>query len=193
MDEENNINFGDIKNRKIYEFYLNKINKEGYNEEELMDFIPELKPMKGFDQKHPRHRFDLWEHTLYAMSLSNPDIEIRLALLLHDIGKVDCFTEENGVRHYKGHPTVSCEKAKVILDRLDYKNEEFVSDICYLIKNHDMPISKKLIEERPDLAIKLYEIQKCDVIAHNREHQESREAYMQKVMKLLMTKQDYML
>ena len=166
------------------------------NEEELMEFIPELKAMVGFDQKHPRHCFDLWEHTLYALYLSEmfePDLEIRLALLFHDIGKVECFTEENGVRHYTGHPKVSSEKARIILDRLGYKNEKFVDEVCYLILNHDMPVSKKTAIERRGLALKLYKIQKCDIMAHSKEHQENREEYIKTLEKVLQIKNDYML
>lgn len=171
------------------------------NEEELMEFIPELKQMVGFDQKHPRHCFDLWEHTLRALAspaaylsipyFQEPDLQIRLALLFHDIGKVDCFTEKDGVRHYTGHPMVSSKKARVILDRIGYKNKNFIDDICYLIENHDMPISERLVMERPDLAIKLYIVQKADIMAHSEKHQESREEYLVKIKKLIVASTDY--
>ena len=30
----------------------------------IMTFIPELKACVGFDQNHPHHHLDVWEHTL---------------------------------------------------------------------------------------------------------------------------------
>ena len=59
----------------------------------ILDLIPEIKYSIGFDQKHPHHHLDVWEHTLYALSLSEKDFEIRLALLLHDIGKPFYYQE----------------------------------------------------------------------------------------------------
>ena len=52
----------------------------------LLNVIPEIKYMIGFEHKHPHHHLDVWNHTLLALSLSERDIDIRLTLLLHDIG-----------------------------------------------------------------------------------------------------------
>ena len=41
------------------------------NEKHLFEEIPELKIMKNFDQKHPHHHLDLWEHTKLALSISS--------------------------------------------------------------------------------------------------------------------------
>lgn len=45
----------------------------------LLDIIPEIKCMMGFDHKHPHHHLDVWNHTLYALSLSKRDFGVRLA------------------------------------------------------------------------------------------------------------------
>lgn len=88
------------------------------NLDHLIELIPEIKYMIGFDHKHPHHHLDVWEHTLYALSLSVKDFDLRLSLLLHDVGKPFSFSEENGIRHFHNHPYVSTEMAKAILIRL---------------------------------------------------------------------------
>lgn len=146
------------------------------NMELLLDIIPELKPMIGFEHKHPHHHLDVWNHTLLAVSLSD-DLEIRLILLLHDIGKPHSFTEENGVRHFHGHPKVSSDISKVILDRLGYE-KTFIDKVCYLIEMHDTPITVTDIINDYDLSYERYLVQKCDALAHNPEKLKKRKEYL---------------
>lgn len=60
----------------------------------IFQIIPELKKTDGFDQKNPHHIYNVWEHTVKALQKSNPDLEVRIALLLHDIGKPYSYQEE---------------------------------------------------------------------------------------------------
>ena len=41
--------------------------------EYILNIIPEIKPMIGFDHKHSHHHLDVFNHTLYAISLSKKD------------------------------------------------------------------------------------------------------------------------
>jgi tRNA nucleotidyltransferase (CCA-adding enzyme) len=145
----------------------------------LLDLIPELKYMIGFDHKNPHHHLDVWNHTLYALSLSENDFELRLCLLLHDIGKPHSY-QEGEIRHYNGHALKSSIMSKGILTRLGYK-EEFIDEVCYLIRYHDTPITKKDIENNYELSVKRYKIQICDAMAHNPEKLEKRIKYLNKV------------
>ncbi len=149
------------------------------NLNELLILIPELRFMIGFKHKNPHHHLDVWEHTLYALSLSENDFEIRLCLLLHDIGKPFSYQEGN-IRHYNGHALKSYEISKKIFDRFDF-NEKFKEEVCYLIKNHDTPISKKDIEDNYNLCVKRYKIQVCDSLAHNPIEIKRRVKYLNKV------------
>ena len=152
----------------------------------LLSIIPEIKYMIGFDHKHPHHHLDVWNHTLLALSLSKCDIDERLTLLLHDIGKP--FSYQDGeVRHFKNHPIVSSNMSKEILKRLNYK-DDYIDYICYLILNHDTPISDKQIEENYDLCLKLYEIQKCDALAHHPDKLEKRKDYLKNTKERLLVK-----
>lgn len=150
------------------------------NKNTLLFFIPEIKYMMNFDQKHPCHNYDLWNHTLLTLynaeELSYNDFDTRLALLLHDIGKPFSYQEGN-IRHYPNHNIVSAKMAYTILKRLGYK-EDYINTITYLIKNHDKAISDELIRSDPELAQKLYQIQHCDVLAHSPQYAGKRTDYL---------------
>lgn len=143
----------------------------------ILKIIPEIKSMIGFNHKHPHHHLDVWEHTLLALSVTPNDFEIRLAILLHDIGKPHCFIEQNGVRHFYGHPKRSAQISKIILDRLEY-TDEFIDTVCKIILLHDDKITPELAIDKPSLAKKIFEVQKCDVFAHNPEKNKKRLEYI---------------
>lgn len=55
---------------------------------ELLRFIlPEIWIQYHYDQNSPYHELSLFEHTKKTVQLSTPDIDIRWAALLHDVGK----------------------------------------------------------------------------------------------------------
>lgn len=149
------------------------------NLENLFMLIPELRMMVGFEHRHPHHHLDVWNHTLYALSLSPNDFEVRLVLLLHDIGKPYCFIEGE-IRNFRNHPIVSSEMSRIILKRLRY-DENFVEKICYLIKYHDIPIRNEKILMDRDLEYKRYLVQYCDCYAHHPLKLEKRIRYLKKV------------
>lgn len=146
----------------------------------LLEKIPELKPCIGFPQNHPHHHLDVWEHTLCALQLCPDDFELRLVLLLHDIGKPFSYQDEEGVRHFHGHPTKSREIAEPILKRLGYP-DSFCREVLSLIEEHDMEITKEDILKNYDYQYKRYLIQRCDALAHHPEKLEKRKRYLEDV------------
>jgi tRNA nucleotidyltransferase (CCA-adding enzyme) len=154
------------------------------NIEYLVSIIPEIQYMFNFPQNHPHHHLDVWGHTLLALSYSKNDFSTRLALLLHDIGKPFSY-QEGEVRHFKNHPKESAEMSKKILTRLNY-NSDYIEYICYLIENHDTPISEKQITDNYDLCLKLFEIQKCDALAHHPNKLEKRQEYLNSIKEKLL-------
>ncbi|NLL63796.1 MAG: HD domain-containing protein [Ruminococcaceae bacterium] len=136
--------------------------------------IPELKPSFDFEQNNKHHIYDVYDHTAYSVGLSEPDVEVRLALLLHDIGKPSTyFTDDNGVGHFYGHAKDSAVLAAKALKRLRLSNEMY-DNVLALVKYHDYPITeeKKIIRRRlnkfgPDLLRKLMKVKRGDSLAHN--------------------------
>ena len=146
----------------------------------LLEIIPEIKFMIGFEHKHPHHHLDVWNHTLLALSLSEKNFDVRLSLLLHDIGKPFSYQGSDNIRHFRGHPVVSSNMARNILKRLGFSND-YIDKICFYIKNHDTPMSDEFINKNRVDALNLYKIQKCDALAHNPEKLEKRKQYLKMI------------
>ena len=98
--------------------------------------IPELTATVGFDQKNPHHIHDVFGHIAQVVEAVPPTPELRLAALLHDIGKPDVFTlDEQGVGHFYGHASVSADLADAILLRLKASNA-LREEVVFLIRHH---------------------------------------------------------
>ena len=105
-------------------------------------FWPEVLPMVGFDQRNRHHCYDVWEHTLHALAAVPPEVELRLAMLLHDIGKPNCFTvDEKGQGHFYGHPAESARLAGEMLSRLRADNAT-TETVVRLVTWHDKNIPR---------------------------------------------------
>ena len=103
-------------------------------------FWPEILPMVGFDQRNRHHCYDVWEHTLHALSDTPPDPIVRCVMLLHDIGKPKTFTlDAEGHGHFRGHPLVSRDLAEEMLCRLKCSNA-FRQTVTRLVEWHDRGI-----------------------------------------------------
>ena len=103
---------------------------------EINNIIPELNKLKGFEQQTPYHDKDVLDHTMAVLDSIKPRLNLRMAALLHDIAKPDCFTvDEKGRGHFYGHHIKSAEESEEILSRLDY-DYAFIADVKILIRYH---------------------------------------------------------
>ncbi len=136
--------------------------------------IPELEPTVGFEQHNPYHLYDVWTHTVHAVAAVRADEVLRLTMLLHDIGKPGRFIlDELGHGHFYGHPDLSAEMTRGILERLKSDNAT-LDTVVTLVREHDvsMPTTRpgmrrlvsKLGEERVPL---LFEVRAADQAAHS--------------------------
>ena len=117
----------------------------------LKEIIPEIEMMRHVKQG-PYHHLDVWQHTLETLrQLEILCIELRhkkeiqdyldeiisserrrrslikLAALLHDIGKPRALFREDGKIKFHGHERIGFEIAEVIIKRLRLSNEELDS------------------------------------------------------------------
>ncbi|MFA9423516.1 MAG: HD domain-containing protein [Sedimentibacter sp.] len=103
---------------------------------EINEIIPELVKLKGFNQYTPYHDKDVLEHTMAVLDNIKPNLNLRMAALLHDVGKPACFTtDDKGRGHFYGHNTKSAEESEKILKRLGYDND-FIVNVKTLIQHH---------------------------------------------------------
>lgn len=120
----------------------------------ISEFIPEIKPMIGFDQKNPHHLYDVWEHSASVVENANDDVVHKLAAIFHDSGKPSTFVEDDkGVGHFLGHAEESMEIAEQAMTRLRYSNKE-KQKVLDLIEDHDGNLSTKKYK----IAKRIYEV-----------------------------------
>jgi tRNA nucleotidyltransferase (CCA-adding enzyme) len=105
--------------------------------------IPEMEHCIGFEQNNKFHKHNVYEHILSVVDFCETnDFVIKMAALLHDIGKPLSYTEDNeGFGHFYGHPEISWEISKEVLSkRLRISNEQY-EEILLLVKYHDMDLA----------------------------------------------------
>lgn len=134
-------------------------------------FLPELADTVGFHQKNPHHLYDVYGHTVHAIAAAPADLEVRLSLLFHDIGKPKTFSlDEGGTGHFYGHAAVSAEMADAALRRLRFPTK-IREQTVLLVKHHHDPLSedprhiRKMVGKFGAAFVeKLIEIERADAI-----------------------------
>jgi poly(A) polymerase len=102
--------------------------------------IPEIDEMIGLEQ-NAYHFGDVFEHTMALLDydtkhFESEDITVRLALLLHDIGKiVTKSVGDDGRVHFYDHEFAGYTMVVDILKRLKYDNKT-IDTVQFLVKNH---------------------------------------------------------
>ena len=99
--------------------------------------IPELELTYGLKQ-NKYHFGTVWQHTMKVLdNVKNTlSLEVRMAALLHDIGKIKTKTiDKNGHVHFYQHEIASSEMCDTILRRLKYSND-FIKTVQVLVRNH---------------------------------------------------------
>ncbi|MDR0350901.1 MAG: HD domain-containing protein [Coriobacteriales bacterium] len=137
----------------------------------LAVLVPEIAPAIGHGQRSVYHRYDIWEHTAHAVACARPEPPVRLALLMHDLGKPDTFfIGEDGQGHFYGHDKRGEELARARLKALRFPRE-LQDCVAALVRDHQKPLTpqsmlrwlNRLGERQLRLLI---EVKRGDIAAH---------------------------
>lgn len=168
-----NISYERIRDEFV-KILLDKNVKLGINllkELHILDFIlPEIVETYDYDQNSKYHENNLYDHILNVVGYSPEVLEIRLAALLHDLGKPSTFSMgEDGVAHYYGHEVESSEIARNVLRRFKFSNE-IIKNVRILIENHmtfqsvmtDRALRRQIRKVGSDNILNLYDLMVAD-------------------------------
>lgn len=134
----------------------------------LLDHIaPELAIERGVIQNKIEGE-DLWDHTLRTVDATPPHPIVRLASLVHDIGKPS--TQADG--HFYGHETVGAEMARKLLERLN-EPRAVTERVAHLVRQHmfkyeeswsDTAVRRFIGKVGPDVLDDLFALREADNI-----------------------------
>jgi poly(A) polymerase/tRNA nucleotidyltransferase (CCA-adding enzyme) len=103
----------------------------------LKYIIPELEKTIGVEQGGA-HKFDVWEHSLKALQHAadkNFSLEVRLAALLHDIGKPKSKREGENKPTFYGHEVIGARMTEKILKDLRFPTK-IIEKVTKFVRTH---------------------------------------------------------
>ncbi len=139
---------------------------------------PEL--LEGVDLAQNRfHAYDVWRHGLACMDACVADPVLRIAALLHDVGKprTRAWSEKTSDYTFYDHDRVGAEIAEPIAARLRFSNDERLR-IASLVRHHlfhyqdewsDATVRRWIRRVGPDRVADLYVLNEADVRAKGRD------------------------
>ncbi|HEX6219953.1 MAG TPA: CCA tRNA nucleotidyltransferase [Acidimicrobiia bacterium] len=138
-------------------------------------FLPEL-PGLAMEQDPEHHHKDVLAHTFAVVDKASPDLVLRLAALLHDVGKPETREFGPGGVTFHHHEVVGARMARRRLKELRYP-KDVVEDVSQLVYLHLRPHTLKLgwtdsavrryVRDSGHLLDRLNELVRCDVTTAN--------------------------
>ena len=142
-------------------------------------FLPEL-PGLAMEQDPQHHHKDVLAHTFAVVDKASPELTLRLAALLHDIGKPQTREFGPGGVTFHHHEVVGARMARNRLRELHYP-KEIVDDVSQLVYLHLRPHTLKLgwtdsavrryVRDAGPLLDRLNELVRCDVTTANQKRE----------------------
>lgn len=153
--------------------------------------LPELDAAFATAQHNPHHRYTVGEHLMQSLLHIRADKSLRLAALLHDIGKPSVrTTDEDGIDHFHGHVQVSERMAVDILKRLKFDNDTIDKVQKYVRYHDDKPERNARAVRRAINRIgaayfpQVMEIRRADTLAQSSYQQEEKLAQIDEVERI---------
>ena len=142
---------------------------------------PELLESVGCEQNR-YHAFDVWGHAMHCLDNCPKTPVLRIAGLLHDIGKprTRAFSDKTEDYTFYEHERVGAEMAGPLLERLRFSNDERAR-IVALVRHHlicydgtwsDAAVRRWVRRVSPELVDDLYALSEADVQAKGRDASE---------------------
>lgn len=138
--------------------------------------LPELDRCMETPQNHPHHCYTVGEHILHSLDGVPAVKDMRLVMLLHDIGKPRTMeTDSEGITHFHGHPAVSAGMAEEILRRLKFDNDT-IDTVRRLVEFHDYGnnvkptpaiVRRAMNRIGEDIFAKLLIVKRADIVAQS--------------------------
>ncbi|HYQ46172.1 MAG TPA: HD domain-containing protein [Polyangiaceae bacterium] len=139
---------------------------------------PELLESVGCEQNR-HHAFDVWGHAMRCLDNCPNHPILRLAGLLHDVGKPRsrAFSDKTEDYTFYEHERIGAEMADPMLERLRFSNDERAR-IVALVRHHlicydgtwsDAAVRRWIRRVSPELVDDLYALSEADVQAKGRD------------------------
>jgi poly(A) polymerase len=139
------------------------------------EFLPELNAMQLEQDPIHRHK-DVLAHTIAVIAKTSPHLNVRLAALLHDIGKPKTRGFAPGGVTFHHHEVVGARMARERLIALRYPND-IVDQVTKLVELHlrfhtyrmgwtDSAV-RRYVRDAGDLLPQLNELTRCDCTTRN--------------------------
>jgi len=138
---------------------------------------PELVESVGCEQ-NKYHAFDVWGHAMACLDACEAQPILRMAALLHDVGKPRsrAFSDKTKDYTFYDHEAIGGDMAEPILHRLKFSNDE-KTHIVALVRHHlicydsdwtDAAVRRWMRRVGVDLAPHLYKLGKADALGKGR-------------------------
>lgn len=114
-----------------------------YNTGIFKHLFPEIDTMFKTEQNNNFHVYNVGDHCLMSVINVADKLNLKYAMLLHDIGKPVAKTSTNEKDHFYNHGKASVKIAVTILDKLKFAKKD-KNNILKLIQYHDVILSNKL-------------------------------------------------
>lgn len=144
--------------------------------------IPEINDSIGFKQNSKYHSYDVYNHLLETVKIAPP--QIRLAALLHDIGK-PASQKKYGNMHHHSEIGIDIVKNRLGQNGLKYPNST-VQKIVRLIETHMYDLKeqtgseklRKFVIKNYDILDDLIDLVRADTFAHGTEKRDRSQRFL---------------